>query len=73
LWLVEINASGPCRIRALPLALDYCFTRHASADEDGWIERRMRDLCASFGSAVEPTGGLIDVSRCRSQEATQTR
>jgi poly-gamma-glutamate capsule biosynthesis protein CapA/YwtB (metallophosphatase superfamily) len=61
LWLVEIGIGGPCRIRALPLALDYCFTRQASADEAEWIARRLRDLCAPFGSAVERTGGLIEV------------
>jgi poly-gamma-glutamate capsule biosynthesis protein CapA/YwtB (metallophosphatase superfamily) len=61
LWLVELDRSGIRRIRALPLALDYCFTRQASAAEADWIVRRLRDLCAPFGTAVEHADGLIDV------------
>jgi poly-gamma-glutamate capsule biosynthesis protein CapA/YwtB (metallophosphatase superfamily) len=61
LWLVDIDAGGPRRIRALPLAVDYCFTREASDGEADWIARRLRDLCAPFGTAVERSGGLIEV------------
>jgi len=61
LWLVELSPDGPSRIRALPLALDYCFTRQASAAEADWIERRLRDLCAPFGTGVERSGELIEV------------
>ena len=62
LWLVELDGLGPRRIRALPLALDYCFTRAARAAEAGWIARRLRALCHPFGTAVETRDGLIDVS-----------
>jgi Bacterial capsule synthesis protein PGA_cap len=61
LWLVELDEGGPRRIRALPIALDYCFTRKATADEADWITRRLADLCAPFGTAVERTGELIEV------------
>jgi poly-gamma-glutamate synthesis protein (capsule biosynthesis protein) len=61
LWLVELSAAGPRRIRALPLVLEYCFTRLASAAESDWIERRLRRLCAPFGTDVERSGGLIEV------------
>jgi poly-gamma-glutamate capsule biosynthesis protein CapA/YwtB (metallophosphatase superfamily) len=61
LWLVELSTDGPRRIRALPLALEYCFTRQASAAETDWIERRLRDLCAPFGTGVERSGGLIEI------------
>jgi len=61
LWVVELSPDGPRRIRALPLALDYCFTRRASAAETDWIERRLRHLCAPFGTAVHRSGGLIEV------------
>jgi poly-gamma-glutamate capsule biosynthesis protein CapA/YwtB (metallophosphatase superfamily) len=61
LWLVELSPDGPRRIRALPLALEYCFTRRASVAEADWIERRLRDLCAPFGTGVERSGGLIEV------------
>ena len=61
LWLVELSPDGPRRIRALPLALEYCFTRQASAAETDWIERRLRDLCAPFGTGVERSDGLIEI------------
>lgn len=61
LWLIELDHGGPRRIRALPLALDYCFTRQASATEADWIERRLADLCAPFGTAVERCEGLIEL------------
>jgi poly-gamma-glutamate capsule biosynthesis protein CapA/YwtB (metallophosphatase superfamily) len=53
LWLVDLGRDGPRRIRALPLALDFCFTRRASPSEADWIERRLRRLCAPFGTAVD--------------------
>jgi poly-gamma-glutamate capsule biosynthesis protein CapA/YwtB (metallophosphatase superfamily) len=66
LWLVEFDALGPVRTRALPLALDHCFTRAASEQEAAWIVRRLRALCAPFGTAVETSDGLIDLRRCSS-------
>jgi hypothetical protein len=61
LWLVELADDGPSRIRALPLTLEYCFTRQASATDADWIARRLRDLCAPFGTRVERSDGLIEV------------
>jgi len=61
LWLVELDADMPPRIQALPLGLDYCFTRVASPEESEWIAQRLRALCAPFGTAVGFSDGLIDV------------
>lgn len=61
LWLVELDHDGPRRIRALPLALEYGFTRRASVAETNRIERRLRHRCAPFGTDVEGAGGLIEV------------
>jgi poly-gamma-glutamate synthesis protein (capsule biosynthesis protein) len=61
LWLVELAPGGPRRIQALPLGLDYCFTRVASPEESEWIVRRLRALCARFGTEVAFSDGLIDV------------
>ena len=61
LWLVELTHDGPSRIRAMPLALEYGFTRQASAAETDLIERRLRELCAPFGTRVERSDGLIEV------------
>jgi poly-gamma-glutamate capsule biosynthesis protein CapA/YwtB (metallophosphatase superfamily) len=63
LWLVDLEADGPHRIRALPVALDFCFTRVASPAEADWIERRLRRLCAPFGTTVDRSDdeALIEV------------
>lgn len=60
LWLVELAASGPHRVRALPLALDYCFTRPASAAESDTIVALLRRRCAPFGTTVECREGLVE-------------
>jgi poly-gamma-glutamate capsule biosynthesis protein CapA/YwtB (metallophosphatase superfamily) len=61
LWLVDLDRDGPRRIRALPLGLDYCFTREASPSESDWIVTRLRELCAPFGTDVELRDGLIEL------------
>jgi poly-gamma-glutamate capsule biosynthesis protein CapA/YwtB (metallophosphatase superfamily) len=63
LWLVELDREGPRRIRMLPLALDDCFTRAASAAETDWILHRLKTLCAPFGTAVETSGETIELVR----------
>jgi len=49
LWLVTVDADGPLRLEALPLGLDFCFTRLANAGEFDWIERRLARACAALG------------------------
>jgi poly-gamma-glutamate capsule biosynthesis protein CapA/YwtB (metallophosphatase superfamily) len=61
LWLIELAPDGQRRVRAVPLALEYCFTRHASRAEMGWIEHRLRDLCAPLGTRVDSSDGLIEL------------
>ena len=60
LWLAELEPGDVGRVRAAPLALDYCFTRAASPDEADWIVRRMRARCAPFGTEVTWRGGMIE-------------
>ncbi|MBV9949120.1 MAG: CapA family protein [Myxococcales bacterium] len=62
LWLIELSSAGPQSVRALPLALDYCFTRRASSAEADTIVRLLRGRCAPFGSCVQFRDGLIEVS-----------
>jgi hypothetical protein len=45
----------------VPVALEYCFTRRASAADTAWIERGLRYLCAPFRADVERSGGLVEV------------
>jgi poly-gamma-glutamate synthesis protein (capsule biosynthesis protein) len=61
LWFVELGPDMPRGIRALPLALDYCYTRVASSEESEWIVRRLMTLCAPFGTEVGFSDGMIDV------------
>src|SRR5438876_14823 len=51
-WLAE----------AIPLKLEFCYTRLADGDEAGWIRRRFRDACAAFGTEVEEGGDRLLVS-----------
>jgi poly-gamma-glutamate synthesis protein (capsule biosynthesis protein) len=48
-------------MRALPLALDYCFTRIAAPGEAEWIVRRLQALCAPFGTEVAYQDGVIEL------------
>jgi poly-gamma-glutamate capsule biosynthesis protein CapA/YwtB (metallophosphatase superfamily) len=57
LWLVELEPGAVRRIRAVPLALDYCFTRTAAPDEARTIEQLLRERCAPFGTEVTAGGG----------------
>jgi poly-gamma-glutamate capsule biosynthesis protein CapA/YwtB (metallophosphatase superfamily) len=52
LFVVELDASGPLWLQAVPLKLDYCHTRLADGDDDAWIRRRFREACAAFGTEV---------------------
>lgn len=62
LWLIDLDPGKDCPIRALPLSLNYCFTRPASPIEADWIVRRLQQLCSPFGTAVEQArDGLIEI------------
>jgi poly-gamma-glutamate capsule biosynthesis protein CapA/YwtB (metallophosphatase superfamily) len=63
LWLVDADADGPRRLEAVPLALDYCYTRLAEGEEAGWIRRRFRAACAAFGVEAREEGGRLVVER----------
>ena len=42
LFLVSFEHATLIRLEAIPLALDFCHTRLADADEAAWIGRRLR-------------------------------
>jgi poly-gamma-glutamate capsule biosynthesis protein CapA/YwtB (metallophosphatase superfamily) len=52
LFIIDIEAAGPSRLEAVPLRLDFCFTRLAEGDDRAWILRRFREACAAFGAKV---------------------
>jgi poly-gamma-glutamate capsule biosynthesis protein CapA/YwtB (metallophosphatase superfamily) len=52
LFLVDLDESGPVRLEAVPLKLDYCHTRLASGTDTDWIARRFRDACRALGTQI---------------------
>ena len=63
LWLVDVDGGRPRRLEAVPLALDYCFTRVAAGDEAAWIRWRFRKACAAFGVEAREEGGRLVAER----------
>ncbi|MFE0630111.1 CapA family protein [Streptomyces sp. NPDC058864] len=62
LFLVGFDPAGrrAVRLEAVPIALDFCFTRLADRRERAWIARRFRRACAAFGHEVtEERGRLV--------------
>jgi poly-gamma-glutamate capsule biosynthesis protein CapA/YwtB (metallophosphatase superfamily) len=60
LFLVTLDEQGPERMEALPLKLEYCYTRLATRDEAAWIAHRLRSACAALGTdVVEENGRLV--------------
>jgi poly-gamma-glutamate synthesis protein (capsule biosynthesis protein) len=60
LWFVDLDERGPRRVEALPLKLDYCFTRRAEGEDAAWIRRRFREAGAAMGTeAIEEDGRLV--------------
>jgi poly-gamma-glutamate synthesis protein (capsule biosynthesis protein) len=60
LFLVELEADGPRRIEAVPLKLDYAYTRLARGPDAEWIRRRFRRACFELGTEVlEEDGRLL--------------
>jgi poly-gamma-glutamate capsule biosynthesis protein CapA/YwtB (metallophosphatase superfamily) len=59
LFLVELEPDGPRRIEAVPLKLEYAFTRPARGDEADWIWQRLREACAQLGTEVHNEDGRL--------------
>lgn len=50
----------PRRIEAVPLKLDFCYTRLAEGDDAAWVHTRFRSACAELGTeVVEEQGRLV--------------
>jgi poly-gamma-glutamate capsule biosynthesis protein CapA/YwtB (metallophosphatase superfamily) len=63
LFLVELEPDGLRRIEAVPLKLEYAFTRPARGDELDWIRQRFQDACAQLGTEVHEEAGRLVISR----------
>jgi poly-gamma-glutamate synthesis protein (capsule biosynthesis protein) len=62
LFLVELEPDGPRRIEAVPLKLEYAFTRLARGDELDWVRQRFQDACAQLGTEVHEEEGRLAIS-----------
>jgi poly-gamma-glutamate capsule biosynthesis protein CapA/YwtB (metallophosphatase superfamily) len=60
LFLLTLESQRLLEVQALPLKLDYCYTRSATRDEAAWISGRFRSACEAFGThVVEQDGRLV--------------
>ncbi len=62
LFLVTLDEERPLRLEAVPLKLEYCYTRPADGDDALWIRRRFQNACADFGTSVAEDGGRLVVT-----------
>jgi Bacterial capsule synthesis protein PGA_cap len=63
LWLVTIDQQGPIRVEAVPLFLDFCFTRLADGEDAAWVRKRFRGACAAMGTEVSEADGRLVIAR----------
>jgi poly-gamma-glutamate capsule biosynthesis protein CapA/YwtB (metallophosphatase superfamily) len=62
LFFVTLERTGPERLEAVPLKLEYCHTRLADGEDAEWIRRRFREACAALGTEVAESEGRVVVS-----------
>jgi poly-gamma-glutamate capsule biosynthesis protein CapA/YwtB (metallophosphatase superfamily) len=72
LFLVTFERDVPVRVEAVPLALDYCHTRLANADEAAWIGSRFRRACAALGTDVTERGGRLVIALEHADDAARS-
>jgi poly-gamma-glutamate synthesis protein (capsule biosynthesis protein) len=61
LWLVTLGPAGPLRVEAVPLRLEYAFTRRADDAETAELLALMGERCAAVGSSVHREGDRLVV------------
>jgi poly-gamma-glutamate synthesis protein (capsule biosynthesis protein) len=59
LWLVDLDER---RLEAVPLKLEYCFTRLAVGEDAAWIRESFRAACAAFGTDVREERGRLVIA-----------
>jgi poly-gamma-glutamate synthesis protein (capsule biosynthesis protein) len=60
-FIATIEGSGLSGIEAVPLKLDYCYTRLAEGDDARWIRERFASACEAFGTSVDERDGRLVV------------
>jgi poly-gamma-glutamate synthesis protein (capsule biosynthesis protein) len=56
LFLVDLDGN---RLEAIPLKLEFAYTRLADGDDAAWVRRRFREACAAFGTEVAEADGRL--------------
>jgi poly-gamma-glutamate capsule biosynthesis protein CapA/YwtB (metallophosphatase superfamily) len=59
LFLLSLDAGSPVALQAVPLKLDFCFTRLADGDDADWIAARFTAACEELGTPVARRGGRL--------------
>jgi poly-gamma-glutamate capsule biosynthesis protein CapA/YwtB (metallophosphatase superfamily) len=59
LFLVELDATGPRKLEAVPLKLEFCRTQLARGDDAAWITRRFRSACRELGTETTLQDGRV--------------
>jgi poly-gamma-glutamate synthesis protein (capsule biosynthesis protein) len=52
LFFVDLEADELKRIEAVPIRLEFAYTRLARGEEAAWIKRRFREACEELGTEV---------------------
>ena len=71
LFVVTLGRDGPRRLEAVPLKLEFCYTRLAQGEDATWIRRRFRQACEPFGTEVAEIDErlVVDLSAARRRRA----
>jgi poly-gamma-glutamate capsule biosynthesis protein CapA/YwtB (metallophosphatase superfamily) len=62
LFLLELDEGEPVALEAVPLKLDFCFTRLAEGGDADWISNAFISASAGLDTTVERRGGRLYVS-----------
>lgn len=55
LFVITVDDAGPAVLEAIPIALDFCYTRPAGGAEASWLRERFETACTALGSDVTVT------------------
>ncbi|MGH2747718.1 MAG: CapA family protein [Actinomycetota bacterium] len=70
LFIVTIEGDRPTRVEAIPLALDYCYTRLATDQEAEWIRDRFVSACKTLDTEATIEGDRLVVELDRGGRGT---
>ena len=62
LFLATLAPGGLQRLEAVPLRLEYAYTRLADGEDAAWIRDRLIRACADFGTSVREENGRLVIA-----------